>query len=126
MANIQLKECVALRVCALIMEANHWQWPCAVYEWRRVAKRFGFELCLTRRLSISGSRVNLNDRIIYIGYRPTRADAMKRAICHEVAEAVLEWEGEPEFRYWPSDPNLGHNVASAVEKRYIAVIYKMQ
>ena len=111
------REIVAGRVADLIHEANGGAWPQTPGEWERVARRFDVQLRFVSRDVLPDPL--LRSGVLYVPdawHHPAR---MQGYLAHEVAEACLQWEGEPPFRYHPPTPawQERHRVAGMVERR---------
>lgn len=108
-------------VLGLIAEANGGHWPQNIWQWRRVAKRFGVTLQFVR---VEGAfTARLHDDLLQVRWEP-RACKSLRWLVHELTEAILTWEGEPEYRYQlapgETDEGVRHQIARLVENILIA------
>ena len=108
------------RVICLIGEANGGRWPQNIWQWRRVARRFGIKLKFLRVRG--GLTACYQDGCLVIGWTEQPGYTL-RWLVHEISEAILLWEGEPEYRhpvqFSETQDALRHQLACKVEKMLV-------
>lgn len=105
---------VAYAVARRIMWLNGGKWPRSLSQWQRVASRAKYVLLLVRDDPVQDCCL-FGERVIVIRVRPDER-AMLRAVCHEVAHAILASSGPGYLLDWPTDPEECHYTARLVEE----------
>lgn len=115
---------IAQRIIELIYEANRGTWPATLFQWRRVAQRFGLHLYCLRASRPFTPRIY--DDFLIVPWLPAMRDTdhclLVRWLTHELTEAILIWDGEPEYCYVTAEtPNQArHRIARLVENLAVA------
>lgn len=109
------QDALAWRVIELIREANRGHWPENIWQWKRVAHRFGVTLCIVPPEVLAEPLLRQN--VLYLPRLRHSPDKLCRFLTHELSEACLQWEGEPPYCYSPPDPTslIRHHIAFRVE-----------
>lgn len=115
------KQEVLDKVLCLIAEQNGGHWPRNVWQWRRVARRFGVTLTFLR---VEGPfTACLRDDLLLVRWTHQPC-APLRWLVHEICEAILLWEGEPEYRHplltGETEDALRHRIACTIENLMVA------
>ncbi len=109
---MEYRQAVAARVVELVVEANGGKWPESIWQWRRVSRRYGVRWKLVS-LDILPEPI-LRRGVLYLPRLRHKPALLERFLTHELAEAVLCWEGEPPYNH-PGDFSERHEIACLVE-----------
>jgi hypothetical protein len=100
----------------VLAEANKGKWPKTIWDFRRVAKRFGIKIVVNHQITepIMRYKRSIGRGVLYLP-RTRNMGLLHVWLRHEMAEIAMEWAGEPEIVYCP-EWGTHHDFARRIER----------